>query len=143
MSQIIVYTDGACSHNPGPGGWGAYLQIGDKTHELYGGESDTTNNRMELLAVIKVFEFLDEGSDITLYTDSKYVHDGITQWLENWKRRGWRTASKKPVKNEDLWKRLDSLTHKHKISWNWVRGHAGISGNEHADRLARKGIETI
>lgn len=140
MRPITIYTDGACSGNPGPGGWGALLQFGDAEKELFGGEAQTTNNRMEMLAAIMALESLKEGCAVTLYTDSKYVMDGITQWMKNWKARGWKTAAKKPVKNQDLWMRLDEASARHQINWQWVKGHAGNAGNERADELARQGI---
>lgn len=140
MKHITIYTDGACSGNPGRGGWGALLQFGEAEKELCGGEAQTTNNRMELMAAIRALESLKEPCRITLYTDSKYVMDGITQWMVNWKRRGWKTANKKPVKNQDLWMRLDEAIAPHHIQWQWVKGHAGIDGNERADALARAGM---
>ncbi len=140
MKPITIYTAGACSGNPGPGGWGALLQFGDAEKELCGGESQTTNNRMEMMAAIRALESLKEPCDVTLYTDSKYVMDGITQWMKNWKARGWKTAAKKPVKNQDLWMRLDEAIARHQINWQWVKGHAGNAGNERADELARQGI---
>ena len=140
---IEIFTDGACRGNPGPGGWGALLQYGDEDKELYGGEADTTNNRMEMMAAIMALESLTRDCEVKLTTDSEYVKNGITQWIENWKKRGWRTASKKPVKNADLWKRLDAATQKHKVSWHWVRGHTGHPGNERADLLANRGIDEL
>ena len=137
----MIYTDGACRGNPGPGGWGAILQYGDKTRELCGGEPNTTNNRMELMAAIKALEALKEDADVDLYTDSKYVRDGITQWLPRWKANGWKTAAKKPVKNDDLWRRLDEALGDHSINWHWVKGHAGHPENERADQLANIGLE--
>jgi ribonuclease HI len=137
----MIYTDGACSGNPGPGGWGAWLQSGDHEKELFGGEPETTNNRMELMAAIKALEALKrKPSKVELYTDSVYVRDGITKWIHNWKKNGWRTAAKKPVKNDDLWKELDAQISQHNISWHWVKGHAGIEGNEKADALANRGM---
>lgn len=143
MSEDIVkiYTDGACKGNPGVGGWGALLQIMDKERELYGGEAHTTNNRMELLAAIRALEALKRPCRVALHTDSKYVQQGISVWVHNWKQRGWKTADKKPVKNEDLWRTLDELANKHHIQWIWVKGHAGHDGNERADELANRGIE--
>ena len=141
--SITIYTDGACRGNPGPGGWGALLKYGEKEKEIFGGEKMTTNNRMELLATIKGLESLKRSSRINMVTDSKYVLRGITEWLPNWKRRGWITASKKPVKNDDLWKRLDALVQSHEIEWKWVRGHTGHSGNERADQLANQGIDSL
>ncbi|WP_340262259.1 ribonuclease HI [Roseobacter sp. HKCCA0882] len=145
MPELFAYTDGACSGNPGPGGWGALLQAkaGDaivKERELKGGEADTTNNRMELLAAINALEALDRPSTITVVTDSAYVKGGITEWLRSWKRNNWRTATKKPVKNEDLWRRLDEAAARHQVTWTWVKGHAGHPENERADALARAGM---
>jgi len=143
MSQIEIYTDGACRGNPGPGGWGAWLKSGAHQKELFGGEQNTTNNRMELQAAIEALSALKRPSDVKLHTDSQYVRKGITEWITNWKRNNWRTAAKKPVKNADLWQQLDSLQATHKIEWIWVKGHAGIEGNEKADALANKGIDTL
>jgi ribonuclease HI len=145
MPELFAYTDGACSGNPGPGGWGALLQAktGDavvKERELKGGEADTTNNRMELLAAINALEALERPSTITVVTDSAYVKGGITEWLRSWKRNNWRTATKKPVKNEDLWRRLDEAAARHQVKWTWVKGHAGHPENERADALARAGM---
>lgn len=140
---VVIYTDGACKGNPGPGGWGVYLRYKGKEKELYGGEADTTNNRMELTAAIQGLETLKRPCPVTLYTDSKYVLQGITEWMANWKKRGWKTAAKKPVKNEDLWRRLDQAIQQHQIDWRWVKGHSGEPGNEKADALANKGIEMI
>ena len=140
---IIIYTDGACRGNPGPGGWGVLLQYKSVTKELYGGEKQTTNNRMELMAAIQALEALKHSSKVLLNTDSQYVLKGITEWLLNWKRRGWKTAAKKPVKNEDLWRRLDAAITRHDIKWNWVKGHSGEEGNEQADFLANKGVDAI
>jgi ribonuclease HI len=137
---VEIYTDGACSGNPGPGGWGALLLWRDQTREIFGGEPDTTNNRMELMAAIRALEALSRPSRVRLYTDSKYVKDGITSWIHNWKKRGWKTANRKPVKNVDLWQRLDKALGPHHIDWRWVRGHAGHPENERADELARRGI---
>jgi ribonuclease HI len=140
--MITIYTDGACSGNPGPGGWGAWLQYGDHEKELCGGEPDTTNNRMELTAAIKALSALKkDSSQVALYTDSVYVRDGITSWIHNWKKNGWRTAKKKPVKNDDLWRELDALINQHQITWHWVKGHAGDPGNERADMLANRGMD--
>jgi len=140
--MITIYTDGACSGNPGPGGWGAWLQYGDHEKELCGGEPDTTNNRMELTAAIKALSALKKSpSQVALYTDSVYVRDGITSWIHNWKKNGWRTAKKKPVKNDDLWRELDALISQHQITWHWVKGHAGDPGNERADMLANRGMD--
>lgn len=139
---ITIYTDGACSGNPGPGGWGALLQWNGHEKELFGGEEETTNNRMEMMAVIKALEALKGPSQVELYTDSKYVMQGITEWLEGWKAKGWKTAGKKPVKNVDLWQEIDTAVSKHEITFHWVKGHAGDPGNERADELARRGIPT-
>jgi len=138
--NVTIYTDGACSGNPGPGGWGAVLKFGNITKKIYDGELETTNNRMELLAAIKALEALKESCKVQLYTDSEYVRKGITEWIDNWKKKGWKNANKKPVKNSDLWKTLDDVAAKHDIEWHWVKGHAGNPGNELADELARKGI---
>ena len=145
MPDLIAYTDGACSGNPGPGGWGVLLQARSggavvKERTLKGGAADTTNNRMELQAAIAALEALDRASTITLVTDSAYVKDGITKWLHGWKRNGWRTAAKKPVKNEDLWRQLDTAAARHQVTWEWVKGHAGHRENERADALAREGM---
>ena len=137
---VEIFTDGACSGNPGPGGWGVVLRWGDTEKELWGGEPETTNNRMELMAVIRALEALKRPVAVTLTTDSRYVRDGITQWLPAWKARGWRTAAKKPVKNDDLWRRLDAAAAPHKVDWRWVRGHTGHPENERADALARRGL---
>ena len=146
MPELFAYTDGACSGNPGPGGWGVLLIARDgdavvKTRELSGGEPETTNNRMELLAAISALEALDRPSKITIVTDSAYVKNGITSWIHNWKKNGWRTSNKKPVKNVDLWERFDEATARHDVSWEWVKGHAGHPENERADELARAGME--
>jgi len=138
--SVIIYTDGACSGNPGPGGWGAILRYGDHEKELNGGEDETTNNRMEMMAVIESLRALSKSCTIDLYTDSVYVKDGVTKWLEGWKAKNWRTAAKKPVKNQDLWERIDAEIARHKINWHWVKGHAGHPDNERADELARAGI---
>ena len=140
MSRVELYTDGACSGNPGPGGWGALLLYGDHRRELNGGEASTTNNRMELQAVIEGVRALKRSVPLTIYTDSVYVMKGITEWIAGWKRNGWKTAAKKPVKNEDLWRELDSVLEGHDVEWQWVKGHAGDPGNERADELARAGI---
>ena len=139
--QVVIYTDGACKGNPGPGGWGAYLKFGEVEKELYGGESPTTNNRMEMMAVIEALGALKKHCKVILYTDSSYVQQGISTWIHSWKARGWKTADKKPVKNEDLWRLLDAVAAKHSVHWKWVKGHAGDPGNERADMLANKGVE--
>jgi ribonuclease HI len=138
-----IYTDGACKGNPGPGGWGAVLEYDGKEREIYGGERSTTNNRMELTAVIEALTALKRPCRVVLHTDSQYVQKGITEWIRQWKVRGWRTAAKEPVKNADLWKRLDELIGPHEIEWVWVRGHSGHHGNERADALANKGVATL
>jgi ribonuclease HI len=137
---VEIYSDGACRGNPGPGGWGAVLRYNQREKELWGGEAETTNNRMELMAAIRALEALKRPSHVKLYTDSIYVMKGITTWISDWKRRGWRTAEKKPVKNEDLWRQLDELAARHRIEWHWVKGHAGHPENERADALANRGI---
>ena len=137
---VVIYTDGACSGNPGPGGWGAILTYQNKERELCGGESLTTNNRMELMAALMALEALKRPCHVALHTDSQYLREGITNWLHNWKRNGWKTAAKKPVKNADIWQRLDEATQRHEIRWYWVKGHAGHEMNERADELARKGM---
>lgn len=141
--SVIIYTDGACRGNPGVGGWGVILMYKGATKELYGGDPDTTNNRMELMAAIQALETLKKPCSIKLHIDSKYVLQGITEWLPNWKKRSWKTASKAPVKNEDLWRRLDVATERHTIQWIWVKGHSGDAGNERADMLANCGIEAL
>jgi len=141
--HVLIYTDGACSGNPGPGGWGAILRFGELEKELSGGERNTTNNRMELTAAISALEALKRPAIVDLTTDSQYVRDGITKWIHGWKRNGWRTADKKPVKNIDLWQRLDAALGRHEVRWHWVRGHAGHAENERADQLARDGIAAI
>jgi ribonuclease HI len=138
--QVTIYTDGACKGNPGPGGWGAWLSSGGHDKELFGGEAQTTNNRMELTAVIEALASLKRSCEVTLYTDSEYVRKGITEWIVGWKQRGWKTADKKPVKNVDLWQRLDALRALHQVHWRWVKGHAGDPGNERADQLANRGV---
>ena len=138
--HVIVHTDGACSGNPGPGGWGAILTWGDHEKELKGGEPHTTNNRMELMAAISALEALKRPSTVDLHTDSQYVQLGISQWIQGWKRNGWKTADKKPVKNADLWRRLDEIMSRHNVRWHWVKGHAGHAMNERADALARAAI---
>jgi len=139
--KVVMYTDGACSGNPGPGGWGAILRYDGAVRELCGGENPTTNNRMELMAAIQGLETLKRPCAIDLFTDSEYVRKGITEWMKGWKARGWLTADKKPVKNQDLWQRLDDAAARHKINWHWVKGHAGIPDNERADALAREGAQ--
>jgi ribonuclease HI len=140
---IVIHTDGACSGNPGPGGWGAILHWNGHEKELSGAEAETTNNRMELMAAIAALEALKRRSTVRLVTDSTYVRDGVTKWIHGWKRNGWKTAAKKPVKNEDLWKRLDAIASKHDVRWEWVKGHAGHPENERADQLARDAILTL
>jgi ribonuclease HI len=140
---VVIHTDGACSVNPGPGGWGVVLRYGDQVKELYGGEADTTNNRMELMAAIQALESLTRPTSVHLHTDSTYVLNGITKWVAGWKRRGWMTAGKTPVKNVDLWQRLEAAAERHEVQWTWVRGHAGDPGNERADALARLGVEQV
>jgi len=137
---VDIYADGACKGNPGPGGWGALLRSGGREREMFGGEPQTTNNRMELTAVIEGLVSLKQRSTVRVYTDSQYVQKGISEWIHSWKRRGWKTADKKPVKNEDLWRRLDEVAHMHDVEWFWVKGHAGHPENERADMLANKGI---
>ena len=141
MTEVVIYTDGACSRNPGPGGWGVVLRWNGTQKELHGSDPQTTNNRMELMAAIQALEALNRPSRVTLYTDSTYVLNGITKWVAGWERNGWRTAAKKPVKNEDLWRRLVQAMNRHEVSWMWVKGHAGDEGNERADELARLGIQ--
>jgi|TARA_Y100000385_G_scaffold195111_1_gene201987 ribonuclease HI len=143
MRSVKAYTDGACSGNPGPGGWGVVLQFGDHERELKGGESDTTNNRMELTAAIEALKALKEPCHIALTTDSTYVKDGITKWLSNWKRNGWKTAAKKPVKNQDLWQQLEDCVAQHTVEWLWVKGHSGHPENERADTLANEGMSAL
>jgi len=140
---IEIYTDGACKGNPGTGGWGALLKHAGKTRELFGGEAHTTNNRMELTAVIRALEALKRRCRVRLHTDSQYVQQGISEWIHAWKKRGWKTADRKPVKNEDLWRRLDELAAQHDVEWLWVRGHSGHDGNEHADMLANRGVDSV
>jgi ribonuclease HI len=141
MKKVAVYTDGACRGNPGPGGWGAVLMFGTTEKELCGGEPATTNNRMEMTAAIRALEALREPCRVDLYTDSEYLRKGITEWLPNWRRRGWRTANRKPVKNQDLWEALTALAERHDVAWHWVKGHAGHPENERADLLANRGLE--
>ena len=141
--RVEIFTDGACRGNPGPGGWGAILRYGDNETLLQGAEEETTNNRMELLAVISAFEKLSRSCEVHVTTDSRYVMDGIQQWLDNWKRNGWKTAAKKPVKNDDLWQRLDKLVEKHNVTWKWVKGHSGHAENEQVDQLANDAIDNL
>ena len=143
MKTVIIYTDGACRGNPGPGGWGVLIEYGELSKQLYGGDVSTTNNKMELTAAIMALKEIKEPCEIILYTDSKYVLQGIEEWIHNWKKRGWRGVNKKPVKNIDLWKELDELRDKHNIKWNWVKGHSGDPGNETADMLANRGIDEL
>ncbi len=143
MTRIEIYTDGACRGNPGPGGWGATLELGEHFRELSGAEADTTNNRMELMAVIRAFEALKRRAAVRVYLDSEYVRRGITEWLPNWKARDWRTADRKPVKNRDLWEQLDAAVQGHDIEWRWVKGHSGIPGNERVDALANAAIDAL
>ena len=143
MKQVEIHTDGACLGNPGPGGWGALLRYGQTEREIAGGESDTTNNRMELMAAIAALETLTTPCEVNLHTDSQYVQKGLTEWLPNWIRRGWKTAAGQPVKNQDLWERLHAAALRHKVHWRWVKGHAGHVDNERVDKLARKAAEMI
>ena len=143
MNRVEIYTDGACRGNPGPGGWGATLESGEHFRELSGAEADTTNNRMELTAVIRALEALKRRAVVTVHTDSEYVRRGITEWLPNWKARDWKTADRKPVKNRDLWERLDELAVGHDIDWRWVKGHSGVPGNERVDALATAAIDAL
>ncbi len=148
MAELFAYTDGACSGNPGPGGWGAVLEARDgatlvKSRELSGGEAETTNNRMEMMAAIAVLETLERPSALTVVTDSTYLKDGITGWIHGWKRNGWKTANRKPVKNTDLWQRLDAAQARHQVKWEWIKGHAGHQQNERADELARAEIKAL
>ena len=143
MKDVIIYTDGACRGNPGPGGWGALIQFDTVQKEIFGGQNVTTNNQMELFAAIEGLSTLKEPCNVELFTDSKYVMDGITQWIQNWKKNNWKTAAKKDVKNKDLWQKLDQLMTYHHVQWHWVKGHSGDPGNEKADRLANKGIDSI
>ena len=143
MKQVIIYTDGACRGNPGPGGWGALIRFDSAEKEIFGGQANTTNNQMELSAAIEGLSILTEPCNVELFTDSKYVMDGITQWIQNWKKNNWRTAAKKDVKNKKLWQKLDQLIAQHQVQWHWVKGHSGDAGNEAADLLANKGIDSI
>lgn len=140
---VVIYADGACKGNPGPGGWGAWISMGGHSKELCGGEPVTTNNRMELMAVIRALQALKRACDVKVYTDSVYVQKGMTEWIGAWKKRGWRTADKKPVKNDDLWQELDAIAQQHKVEWLWVKGHAGDAGNERADALANQGVAQV
>ncbi|MCP5267037.1 MAG: ribonuclease HI [Burkholderiaceae bacterium] len=143
MTRVQIYTDGACKGNPGPGGWGVLMVSGEHRRELHGGEPQTTNNRMELTAVIRALEAMNRAADLDIHTDSQYVQKGVTEWLRGWKAKGWRTAAGKPVKNVDLWQSLDALLSDHRIRWHWVRGHAGHPGNERADALANLGVAQL
>lgn len=143
LAHVVIYTDGACKGNPGPGGWGAILRYGQVEKEMFGGEPQTTNNRMELMAVISALEALKKTCAVEVWTDSQYVQKGIAEWLPNWKKRNWMTADKKPVKNADLWQRLEAATNPHHIQWHWVKGHAGHPENERADQLANRGVEEM
>ncbi len=140
-SPVVIHTDGACRGNPGPGGWGAVLEHDSRERELYGYEPETTNNRMELMAIIRALETLKRPCKVRAITDSQYVMKGVTQWMPGWKKRGWRTAARKPVANRDLWERLDAALQRHEVEWEWVRGHTGQQGNERADQLANRGID--
>jgi ribonuclease HI len=141
--KVLIYTDGACKGNPGPGGWGALLRMGAHEKELFGGEPETTNNRMELAAVINALASLKRPCAVEVYTDSQYVRNGITEWLAQWRRRGWKTADRKPVKNIDLWQALEREAGRHEVNWHWVKGHAGHDGNERADELANRGVASL
>lgn len=143
LSLVEIYADGACKGNPGRGGWGALMVADGKEKEIFGGEENTTNNRMELMAVIQALQALKRPCQVVLYTDSQYVQKGITEWIHNWKKRGWKTAAKEPVKNAELWQELDTAQARHKVEWRWVRGHSGHAGNERADQLANRGVETL
>ncbi|GAA6139627.1 ribonuclease HI [Arenicella sp. 4NH20-0111] len=142
-TPVQIYTDGACRGNPGPGGWGALLIYGEAEKEIFGGEANTTNNRMELTAAIEALKLLTRSCELTLYTDSQYVRKGMLEWIQGWKARGWKTAAKKPVKNDDLWRSLDEQVSRHQVNWVWVKGHAGNPGNEKADELANRGIDEL
>ena len=141
--RVVIYTDGACKGNPGPGGWGAWLRWGEHEKELFGGDPSTTNNRMELTAVIESLALLKRRTPVAVYTDRAYVKDGITSWIHGWKKRGWRTADNKPVKNIELWQKLDALVASHEVQWHWVKGHSGDPGNERADALANRGVDAL
>ena len=141
--RVEIWTDGACSGNPGPGGYAAVLRFGDREKEIFGGEAETTNNRMELMAAIVALEALTRPCAVTLHTDSQYLRNGVTQWLQAWKARGWKTADRKPVKNVELWRSLDEQVQRHQVQWRWVRGHTGDAGNERADELANRGVDQV
>ena len=143
MGKVEIYTDGACKGNPGPGGWGAWLKAGEHEKEIFGGERNTTNNRMELMAVIEALAALTRPCDVVLHTDSQYVQKGISEWIHGWKKRGWKTASKEPGKNADLWQALDAAQARHQVEWRWVRGHSGHVGNDRADQLANRGCASV
>jgi ribonuclease HI len=143
MDKVEIFTDGACKGNPGPGGWGAWLRTGEHEKEIFGGERNTTNNRMELMAVIEALAALTRPCEVVLHTDSQYVQKGISEWIHGWKARGWKTAAREPVKNADLWQALDAAQARHKVEWRWVRGHAGHVGNERADQLANRGCASV
>ncbi len=143
QSRVCIYTDGACKGNPGPGGWGAFLRYGDHEKSIYGGEKETTNNRMELTGVIEALKLLKRPCAVDIYTDSKYVQQGMLSWIEGWKAKGWKNSKKEPVKNQDLWQLLDAEVAKHDVDWHWVKGHAGHAGNEKADELGNLGVESI
>jgi ribonuclease HI len=143
MDKVEIFTDGACKGNPGPGGWGAWLKAGEHEKEICGGEANTTNNRMELMAVIEALTALSRPCKVVLHTDSQYVQKGISEWIHGWKKRGWKTAAKEPVKNADLWQALDAAQARHQVEWRWVRGHAGHVGNERADQLANRGCASV
>jgi ribonuclease HI len=143
LREVVIYTDGACRGNPGPGGWGAWLKSGEHEKELWGGEALTTNNRMEMTAVIEALASLKQRCQVTIYTDSEYVRNGSTTWIHGWKARGWKTADKKPVKNMELWQKLDALREGQDVTWRWVKGHAGDPGNERADQLANRGVDEV
>ena len=143
MDKVEIFTDGACKGNPGPGGWGAWLRNGEHEKEICGGEANTTNNRMELMAVIEALTALSRPCNVVLHTDSQYVQKGISEWIHGWKKRGWKTAAKEPVKNADLWQALDAAQARHQVEWRWVRGHSGHAGNERADQLANRGCASV